>query len=155
MNNQFRQYIYDVTNLLASPSPHDTNLTVAFESAWIPTHSDGASSTDSEGAPVRTDTQSVNLKGTRCASFDGPALYCSGVRAFDETRGVLVLGSAFGELAVYDMSQSPAAWLEECFQALSPSSRSVEHENRGADTNQDLTVSKSVPDFCDTRDHEH
>lgn len=34
VNNQFRQYIYDVTDLLASPSPHDTNLTVAFESAW-------------------------------------------------------------------------------------------------------------------------
>ena len=92
--------------------------------------------------------------GYRCASFDGPALYCSGIRAFDETRGVLVLGSAFGELAVYDLSRSPAGRLEECFQALSP--RSVAHESLGAaDTDQDLTVSTSVPDFRDTRDHEH
>ncbi|EKM54884.1 glycoside hydrolase family 2 protein [Phanerochaete carnosa HHB-10118-sp] len=35
VNNQFRQYVYDVTDLLASPSSQDTNLTVAFESAWL------------------------------------------------------------------------------------------------------------------------
>ena len=72
---------------------------VALESAWIPTHSDSDGDSRTEGEPIKTDTQSVDLKGTRCASFEGPALYCSGVRAFDETRGVLVLGSGFGELA--------------------------------------------------------
>ncbi|KIP03456.1 glycoside hydrolase family 2 protein [Phlebiopsis gigantea 11061_1 CR5-6] len=35
VNNQFRQYVYDVTDMLASPSAHDKNLTVAFESAWL------------------------------------------------------------------------------------------------------------------------
>lgn len=35
VNNQFRQYVYDVTDMLASPSVHDKNLTVAFESAWL------------------------------------------------------------------------------------------------------------------------
>ena len=35
VNNQFRQYTYDVTEMLASPSAHDKNLTVAFESAWF------------------------------------------------------------------------------------------------------------------------
>lgn len=35
VNNQFRQYVYDVTELLASPLGGDTNLTVAFESAWF------------------------------------------------------------------------------------------------------------------------
>ncbi|KAI0798664.1 glycoside hydrolase family 2 protein [Irpex lacteus] len=34
VNNQFRQYTYDVTELLASPSKSDKNLTVALESAW-------------------------------------------------------------------------------------------------------------------------
>ncbi|GJE92630.1 glycoside hydrolase family 2 protein [Phanerochaete sordida] len=35
VNNQFRQYVYDVSDLLAAPSSHDTNLTVTFESAWL------------------------------------------------------------------------------------------------------------------------
>ncbi|EPQ57141.1 glycoside hydrolase [Gloeophyllum trabeum ATCC 11539] len=34
VNNQFRQYIFDVTDKLASPHAGDKNLTVAFESAW-------------------------------------------------------------------------------------------------------------------------
>lgn len=34
VNNQFRQYVYDVTELLAAPTS-DTNLTVSFESAWL------------------------------------------------------------------------------------------------------------------------
>ena len=35
VNNQFQQYIYDVTNLVGSPTHGDTNVTVAFESAWL------------------------------------------------------------------------------------------------------------------------
>ena len=35
VNNQFRQYVYDVTDFLEAPSQHDKNLTVAFESAWL------------------------------------------------------------------------------------------------------------------------
>ena len=34
VNNQFQQYVYDVTDLIHSPVNHDTNITVAFESAW-------------------------------------------------------------------------------------------------------------------------
>ncbi|TFK54547.1 glycoside hydrolase family 2 protein [Heliocybe sulcata] len=34
VNNQFRQYVFDVTEMLASPNSGDTNLTVEFESAW-------------------------------------------------------------------------------------------------------------------------
>ena len=37
VNNQFRQYVYDVSGLLASKGGHDsdTNLTVSLESAWL------------------------------------------------------------------------------------------------------------------------
>jgi len=34
VDNQFRRYVYDVSEYLASPSQGDTNLTVALESAW-------------------------------------------------------------------------------------------------------------------------
>ena len=34
MNNQFRQYVFDVTDFVLSPVNNDTNVTVAFESAW-------------------------------------------------------------------------------------------------------------------------
>lgn len=34
VNNQFRQYVYDVTALLNSSSGTDNNVTVAFESAY-------------------------------------------------------------------------------------------------------------------------
>ncbi|TBU37489.1 glycoside hydrolase [Dichomitus squalens] len=34
VNNQFQQYVFDVTDLIQSPVNNDTNLTVAFESAW-------------------------------------------------------------------------------------------------------------------------
>ncbi|KAI0701284.1 glycoside hydrolase [Cerioporus squamosus] len=34
VNNQFRQYVYDVTDLILTPFSNDTNLTVALESAW-------------------------------------------------------------------------------------------------------------------------
>ena len=35
VNNQFQQYVYDVTELGASPLNGDTNVTVAFGSAWL------------------------------------------------------------------------------------------------------------------------
>ncbi|EIN11242.1 glycoside hydrolase family 2 protein [Punctularia strigosozonata HHB-11173 SS5] len=35
VNNQFRQYVYDVTHILSSTSARHTNLTIAFESAWL------------------------------------------------------------------------------------------------------------------------
>lgn len=34
VNNQYQQYVYDVTDLILSPIDNDTNLTVALESAW-------------------------------------------------------------------------------------------------------------------------
>lgn len=34
VNNQFRQYTFDVTDFVVSPVNNDTNVTVAFESAW-------------------------------------------------------------------------------------------------------------------------
>ena len=34
VNNQYQQYVYDVTDLILSPRDNDTNLTVALESAW-------------------------------------------------------------------------------------------------------------------------
>ncbi|TFK89842.1 glycoside hydrolase family 2 protein [Polyporus arcularius HHB13444] len=34
VNNQFRQYVYDITNLILAPVNNDMNLTVALESAW-------------------------------------------------------------------------------------------------------------------------
>jgi beta-mannosidase len=34
VNNQFQQYTFDVSSLIASPAKKDNNLTVAFESAW-------------------------------------------------------------------------------------------------------------------------
>jgi len=35
VDNQFRQYVYDVTDLIAAPSETDNNITVAFESAYF------------------------------------------------------------------------------------------------------------------------
>ncbi|KAA1472788.1 glycoside hydrolase family 2 protein [Dentipellis sp. KUC8613] len=35
VNNEFQQYVYDVSDLLVSPVGNDTNLTLAFESAWF------------------------------------------------------------------------------------------------------------------------
>lgn len=35
VDNQFQQYVYDVTDLIASPSDNDRNITVAFESAYF------------------------------------------------------------------------------------------------------------------------
>ncbi|KAH9949047.1 glycoside hydrolase family 2 protein [Amylocystis lapponica] len=35
VDNQFRQYVYDVSDLIASPVAADNNLTVAFESAYF------------------------------------------------------------------------------------------------------------------------
>ncbi|TBU26640.1 glycoside hydrolase [Dichomitus squalens] len=34
VDNQFRQYVFDVTDLILSPVNNDTNVTVALESAW-------------------------------------------------------------------------------------------------------------------------
>ncbi|KAI0733020.1 glycoside hydrolase superfamily [Fomitopsis betulina] len=35
VDNQFRQYVYDVTDMINSPSESDNNITVAFESAYL------------------------------------------------------------------------------------------------------------------------
>lgn len=35
MNNQFQQYVYDVTDYLGSPVKNDTTLNIAFESPFI------------------------------------------------------------------------------------------------------------------------
>lgn len=34
VNNQFRQYVYDITDLIRSPEHGDRNITVSFESAY-------------------------------------------------------------------------------------------------------------------------
>ncbi|KAI0935321.1 hypothetical protein AcW1_008721 [Taiwanofungus camphoratus] len=35
VNNEFRQYVYDVSDLVVAPAPGDNNITVAFESAYL------------------------------------------------------------------------------------------------------------------------
>lgn len=52
------------------------------------------------------------------ADPDMPALYCMGVRAYDERRGVLALGNACGELMLYDFSGTDSRRLEACFEEL-------------------------------------
>lgn len=60
--------------------------------------------------------QAVSLpRPYKLSNFEMPALYCAGVRDYDATRGILVLGSAFGELALYDFSGSETRQLEDCF----------------------------------------
>ena len=44
-----------------------------------------------------------------------PALFAMSVRDFDETRGLLLVGNAFGELALHDFSGSDVADLSRCF----------------------------------------
>ncbi|KAK7683176.1 hypothetical protein QCA50_013849 [Cerrena zonata] len=44
-----------------------------------------------------------------------PALYALGVYDYDEARGVLVLGNAFGELSLYDFSCSNPGIFSKCF----------------------------------------
>ena len=46
---------------------------------------------------------------------DLPALFAFGVRDFDETRGLLLVGNAFGELALHDFSGSDVVDLSRCF----------------------------------------
>ncbi|KAI8981306.1 glycoside hydrolase [Trametes punicea] len=35
VNNQFQQYVYDITDFIVAPVDDDTNVTVALESAWL------------------------------------------------------------------------------------------------------------------------
>ena len=35
VDNQFRQYVYDISDLIASPTADDTNVTVSLESAYL------------------------------------------------------------------------------------------------------------------------
>ena len=47
-----------------------------------------------------------------------PALYSFGVRDFDEARGLIIIGNAFGELSLYDFSGSNSKELEGCFHPI-------------------------------------
>ena len=50
--------------------------------------------------------------------LDMPALYCMGVRDWDETQGILALGNAFGELVLYDFAGTNSARLDACFKSV-------------------------------------
>ena len=80
-----------------------------LEGAWIPVAAEG-------------DDNIVTTPGSlpRFSFFDadGPALYCAGLGDLDETRGIAVLGSAFGELVMYDFSGADPKALEECYTPL-------------------------------------
>ena len=53
----------------------------------------------------------------------GPALYALGVFDFDEARGILIAGNAFGELSIIDFSGSNPLVFFKCLQRpLLPSS---------------------------------
>ena len=41
-------------------------------------------------------------------------LHAYGVYDFDETRGILVIGNVYGELAIYDFSGSDPSWFDGC-----------------------------------------
>lgn len=50
-----------------------------------------------------------------------PAQYFLGVHDFDESRGIAVVGNAFGELAIFDFSNASGndvRTLESCFEQL-------------------------------------
>ncbi|OBZ70873.1 hypothetical protein A0H81_09141 [Grifola frondosa] len=47
-----------------------------------------------------------------------PAQYFAGVRNYDAARGIVVFGSGFGELALYDLSGSEPFGLCGCFQPV-------------------------------------
>ena len=46
----------------------------------------------------------------------GPALYALGVFDFDEARGILIAGNAFGELSIIDFSGSNPLGFLKCLQ---------------------------------------
>ena len=50
------------------------------------------------------------------SSLDTPALHFAGVRDYDEMLGILVLGSACGELVLYDLTGRYAGELYPCLQ---------------------------------------
>ena len=66
-------------------------------------------------ASETTESLPANISWPLRMGEDSPALYCAGVRDYDETRGLLVLGSAYGELALYDYSGTDPERLEQCF----------------------------------------
>ena len=70
--------------------------------------------------PVSSFDDAVDLEDTQPTPHtfydtEMPALYAMSVRDHDETRGLIVFGNAFGELAVYDFSGSDPDALAECF----------------------------------------
>ncbi|KAK7679974.1 hypothetical protein QCA50_016920 [Cerrena zonata] len=70
-------------------STRNLGFTVRFATARLPIGS-------REVHPTIFEWQDVNM----------PALYSSGVYDYDDARGVLILGNAYGELSLYDFSRS-------------------------------------------------
>ncbi|KAK7676667.1 hypothetical protein QCA50_016922 [Cerrena zonata] len=67
-----------------------------------------------------------------------PALYSLGVYDYDEARGVLVLGNAYGELSLYDFSHSDPRLFGKCLATkLTPTPRS----------NQEILPTHRIPSY--------
>lgn len=62
------------------------------------------------------DTSKATSAKLICA--DMPALYLASVRDFDDTLGLLVVGSGFGELALYSFGGVPLQRLTGCFHPI-------------------------------------
>ena len=71
------------------------------------------------GIPFDDTSRDKELDIPRASSnTDSIALWGLAVHDFDETRGLVVLGNAFGELVLFDHSGSDAAALAACFEDL-------------------------------------
>ena len=68
--------------------------------------------------PLASHAVQGSLRPYALGTVDMPALYCMGVRDYDEARGIVVLGNAFGELSLYDLSGTDSRQLEECFEEV-------------------------------------
>jgi hypothetical protein len=74
-------------------------FTVRFSTARLPVGNE-------EAEPTVFEWQDANM----------PALYMLSVYDYDDARGVLVLGNAYGELSLYDFSGSDPCLFGGCFE---------------------------------------
>lgn len=89
-------------------APQDDFVSVAFMTSRLPPFGD----------LLGSDERSRQLPVFQLIDPEIPALYCMGVRDFDETRGLVVLGTAYGELNVYNLINSGHHKLDDCFEAI-------------------------------------
>lgn len=92
-------------------SPRNRYFTVRFATARLPSRNKG-------GEPTIFEWHSDKM----------PALYSFAVYDYDDARGILVLGNAFGELSLYDFSGSDPDLFESCLAtklAINPGDRDI------------------------------